>query len=75
MIKQLLHIKEKQVQNILEKLKISKSPGPDGLHPAFLKELAPELCKPLALICNNSLKLEKIPTEWENGQITAMFAI
>jgi len=40
-----LHIKEKKVKNILEKLKISKSPGPDGLHPTFLKELAPELCK------------------------------
>ena len=49
---ELLHIKEKQVKNILEKLKISKSPGPDGLHPTFLKELAPELCKPLALIFN-----------------------
>jgi len=67
MIKQLLHIKEKQVQNILEKLKISKSPGPDVLHPAFLKELAPELCKPLALIFNNNLKLAKLPTEWKNG--------
>jgi len=70
---ELLHIKEKQVQNRLEKLKISKSPKPDGLHPAFLKELIPELCKPLTLIFNNSLKLGKLPTEWKNGQITAIF--
>ena len=70
---ELLHIKEKQVQNILEKLKITKWPGPDGLHPAFLKELAPQLCKPLTLIFNNSLKLGKLPTEWKNGQITAIF--
>jgi len=64
---EMLHIKEKQVQTILEKLKIFKSPEPDGLHPTFLKELAPELCKPLTLIFNNSLKLGKLPTEWSNN--------
>jgi len=69
---ELLHIKEKQVQDVLEKLKISKSPGPDGLHPAFLKELSPELCKPLTLIFNTSLKLGTLPTEWKNCQITAI---
>ena len=68
-----LSIKEEQVKKILQKLKISKSPGPDGLHPRFLRELAPQLCKPLTLIFNNSLRLGKLPTDWKNGQITAIY--
>ena len=68
-----LSITEEQVKKILQKLKISKSPGPDGLHPRFLRELAPQLSKPLTLIFNNSLRLGKLPTDWKNGQITAIY--
>ena len=56
----------------LQNLKINKSPGPDGLHPAFLKELAPQLSKPLTIIFNNSMKTGKLPTDWKNAQITAL---
>ena len=38
-----LQIKEEIVLKTLQNLKINKSPGPDRLHPAFLKELAPQL--------------------------------
>ena len=68
-----LSITEEQVKKILQKLKISKSPGPDGLHPRFLRELAPQLSKPLTLIFSNSLSLGKLPTDWKNGQITAIY--
>ena len=39
----------------------------------FLKELATQLSKPLTLIFNNSLRLGKLPTDWKNCQITAIY--
>lgn len=41
------HTKESVLKK-MKQLNPSKSPGPDGLHPCFLKELAEELAKPLA---------------------------
>ena len=57
----------------LQNLKINKSPGPEVLHPAFLKELAPQLRKQLlTIIFNNSIKTDKLPTDWKKAQITAL---
>ena len=47
------------VQKHLEKLKVTKSPGPDQMHPKFLHETAKEISIPLAKIFNTSLKNKK----------------
>ena len=59
----------------LKNLKISKSPGPDGLHPRILKELKSVLSQPLAIIFNNSIITSKLPDEWECANITALRVI
>ena len=63
-----LEITEAKIQKILHKLKPDKSPGPDGLHPMFFKELADSLCKPLCLIFNYSLESHTLPDTWKKNQ-------
>ena len=48
-------IKDK-VKKKLDKLNISKSPDPDGIHPGVLKEVSRSLCTPLAIIFETSIK-------------------
>ena len=62
-----------KVEKLLNKLKPSKSPGPDGLHPRVLKELSSTLCNPLCLLFNTSLNSGTLPAEWKKATITAIF--
>jgi hypothetical protein len=68
-----LTISEETVEKTLNKLKPSKSPGPDCLHPRFLKELASHICVPLATIFQTSLRTKTLPEEWKQGRISAIF--
>ena len=61
------------VHKALSKLNISKSPGPDGVHPRILYELRDVLCKPLSLIFKSSLESGVVPTEWKKANITAIY--
>ena len=54
------------------KTNITKSCGPDELHPIMLKELAVELAAPMTELFNQSLFLEK--SQWsENGKRISNF--
>ena len=64
---------EDEVRKILSKLIEDKSPGPDNIHPYFLKETANELASPLNIIFNKSLESSELPDEWKKGKITALF--
>lgn len=66
-------VKECDVLNLLQDLDVNKSPGPDGLHPKALKELAQTITKPLTKIFNLSLSTGKVPDVWKVGNITALF--
>jgi hypothetical protein len=68
-----LVIDEEKVKKRLHELNISKSPGPDGLHPRILHDLYEELGKPIAIIFKNSMENKNIPNEWREGCITALF--
>ncbi|KAK4315458.1 hypothetical protein Pmani_013373 [Petrolisthes manimaculis] len=57
----------------LRKLKRDKSPGPNGLHPRVIKEVAEELVEPLWMIFNRSLRDGQVPREWKIANITAIF--
>jgi len=57
----------------LNKLNISKSPGPDGIHPRVLFELSYELLEPLYILFESSYKLGKLPDEWKLGHVTAVY--
>jgi hypothetical protein len=65
-------IKEK-VKKKLDKLKISKSPGPDGIHPRVLKEVSMSLCTPLSIIFETSNKTGLLPEDWKCANITAIY--
>ena len=52
---------------VLEKLrglKVTGAPGPDGLHPRVLYELAPHIAQTLATIFNKSLVASQLPKSW-----------
>ena len=51
----------------------NKSPGPDGIHPKALKELAEILAKPLTIIFNTSIQTGIVPDLWKIGNIIALF--
>ncbi len=65
-----LVITEEQVRKRLEKLKTSKSPGIDGMHPRLLKEIAETITKPLCILFNASISERVIPPDWKDGQVT-----
>ena len=56
-----LNITEDLVKKKLRKLKISKSPGPDGIHPRVLKEIGDTIAVPLTIIFNRSLRTGTLP--------------
>ena len=51
-----MHIKPEFVCKKLKELNPNKSPGYDKCHPHLLKELADDICSPLATLYNKSLK-------------------
>lgn len=61
---------ENEVLNCIDKLKISKSPGPDTISPRVLKEAKNEFAKPLTSLFNNSLQSGIIPDEWKLANVT-----
>ncbi len=67
-----INICQDKIQNLLSNLKVSKSPGPDGIHPKFLSELNKELSLPLAKIFSESIKLAEIPSEWKIARVSAI---
>ena len=68
-----LKIDPKIVEKKLRNLKISKSPGPDKIHPRVLHDLGKEISIPLSLIFSSSWEQGEIPEEWRCGNITALF--
>ena len=68
-----LKITVEMVKGLLSVLKVQKSPGPDGIHPRFMQELATELCKPLAMIFEKSIETAKLPKQWKVARVSAIF--
>ena len=66
-------IRYKWVLKPLMKTNITKSCGPDELHPRMLKELAVELAPPMTKLFNQSLFLGEVPGEWEMGNVSPIF--
>ena len=68
-----VEITEEIIRKKLEQLNISKSPGPDSMHPRVLKELSPIICRPLNIIFNTSLNTGKLPSVWKEANVCAIF--
>jgi len=64
---------EQTILDRLNKLKITKSQGPDGIHPRILYELWYELLEPLKILFDTSVKLGILPEDWKIGHIMAVY--
>ena len=61
------------VLKVLLSLSSSTSPGPDGIHPAFLKNCASVVALPLTLIIRRSLETGVVPQEWKRSRVVPIF--
>ena len=68
-----IEFNEEKILKMLEKLNVSKSPGPDGLHPRIFHETRTKITNPLKLIFDASLRLKELPHDWVNGNISAIY--
>jgi len=64
---------EQFILDKLNKINITKSPWPDGIHPRVLYELLCELLWPLNTLFDSSYKLGKLLDEWKIGHVTAVY--
>jgi hypothetical protein len=70
-----IKISAEDVETVLNKLRVNKSPRPDGIHPRGLKELKDALILPLKIIFNKSLCEGKVPDDWKKANVTPILKI
>ena len=64
---------EETVKDILDQLKESLAPGPDGIHAKVLKECSENLAQPLYLIFRKSLDEGVVPDDWKQANVTPIY--
>ena len=62
-----------KIKKAIRKLKKNKSPGPDNIHPRFIKEGMEQLAEPLKIIFEHSFSFGEIPMDWSLAFITAIY--
>ena len=68
-----IEINETKIKKTIDKLKASKSQGPDQIHPKLIKECKDSLTKPLEILFKKSMENSQIPKIWKQGNVTAIF--
>lgn len=61
------------VLSVLSSLSASSSPGPDGIHPALLKNCAQVVALPLSLLMRKSLETGVLPSNWKLSRVVPIF--
>ncbi|RMC21385.1 hypothetical protein DUI87_02248 [Hirundo rustica rustica] len=62
-------IQEEAVRELLRRLDVHKSMGPDGIHPKVMRELADELVKPLSIIYQQFWLTGEVPDDWKLANV------
>ena len=57
----------------LSVLPMNKPPGPDGIHPRILRQVAYEVAYPLHMLFNISLRVGAVPDLWKGSNITPVY--
>ena len=68
-----IEVTEEKVMKKLEKLKTTKSPGPDMIHPKVMFEIRESIVKPLTFIFKQSIENSELPQDWRDAHISAIF--
>ena len=68
-----LSVSQENVCKSLKSLKVCKSPGPDGIHPRYLRECANELSYPLWKLLEKTIHDGKLPSAWKKQEIRPIF--
>ena len=58
---------------MLKNLDVSKSMGPDDIHPFILKSMADAFVTPITLIFKKSIESGILPSAWKSARITPIF--
>ena len=66
-------ISTEDMEKALFNLNQNKSPGPDHIHPKFLKLCSKSLALPLTILFNNTLKEGAIPENWKCAEVRPIF--
>ena len=66
-------ITEDIVMDKLKNLKVTSSPGPDGLSPRLFEKFRNHLCAPLTRIYIASMQSGEIPEDWRTANVTPIF--
>lgn len=61
-----------EVQDVLNKLRLGKASGPNGLNNRILKELAIEISEPLCAFYNLSLRTGIVPAPYKEGNVCSV---
>ena len=64
---------EESIKIKLLKMDENKSPGPDQIHPVFVKRLAHVLSRPLAILFKLSMHLGTTAKQWKDAILTAIY--
>ena len=65
-----INIDVNTVEKLLSQVKETKSQGPDGIHPKFIKETSRELSKPVSMLFKKSVEEGRLPQAWKEANIT-----
>lgn len=68
-----VNIHENDILRKLNKSNVSKSPGPDGLHPCVMFETPFVICDALDVTFKKSFTSSCLPNDWKLGHITLLF--
>ena len=61
------------VLSVISSLSETSSPGPDGIHPALLKNCAEAVALPLTLVIRKSLVSGSLPSSWKESRVVPIF--
>ena len=64
---------EADVSFYINKLKTTKSPGPDNIYPIELKELRDVIVKPLTHVFNESVRNSVVPEDFKLANVAPIF--
>ena len=68
-----IRVEEEEIAKILSTLNEWKAMGPDGIHPAVLKNCSLEIATPLRRIFQATLEQGRLPTDWKRANVTPIF--